>query len=361
MGKKSLLAPTSKENTSSEKSSEKEKKSPAAVGTAKKAAPKPAKKKAAPKPAKKKAPAVAAAKKKAAGSKALKKKVAPKQSPKKKKAPSSKGAVSKSSAKPKAGKTVLDSVSGDFRDKAEAGMKPSIQKPAKPQVEAVPGPSVQTGGDKTAIPTSTTGGGGIGKEEKKAMDPMHKMAAVGLCVLAALLIMVLWASASNVGKFYVKPVDGQLEIWKGRFSPKGVDKIFILSGASMPAELKEVYSKEEAYALIFEGVIVDADALLGTEGIPDFERIRRTLASARPFAVSKEMVQRLQRRLDKIDMMALVYKADVLAGKGTAEDLARARESLEKAMGLNLDEAEKGLIEQKIKWVDQKLEELAED
>jgi hypothetical protein len=157
----------------------------------------------------------------------------------------------------------------------------------------------------------------------------------------------------------VKPVDGRLEIWKGRFSPKGVDKIYTLRNAAVPVDAKAVYSKEEAHGFIFEGIIVEADALLGTEEMPDFERIRRTLVSARPFAVSGEMSQRLQRRLDKIDMMALAYKADVLAGKGTVEDLVSARKSLAKAMDLDLDEAEKGLIQQKINWVDQKLAEAA--
>jgi hypothetical protein len=230
----------------------------------------------------------------------------------------------------------------------------AVVKPPEPQKETMPQTREGADAGTDAVYSAAV------PEEKTAMDPMQKMAAFGVAALAVLLIMVLGTSASNVGKFYVIPVDGQLEIWKGRFSPKGRDKLYTMDNAFMPADVKDVYSKEEAYGLIFEGVIADADALLDTEEMPDFEHIRRTLASAGPFAVSKEMVGRLQKRLDKIDMMALAYKADVLAGKGTVEDLTRARESLEKAMGLNLDEAEKGLIQQKINWVDEKLLEAAE-
>lgn len=336
MGKKSLLAPTSKENISGGKGEEKEKKPLTAAGTPKKAAKK---------SATRKAPAAAAAKKKATGVKTAKKGAASKKSSRKKTAPSSKTTTAKSSTKPKA--------------KKKAAAK---KKPAMPEAEATPRTFGQTDSRRTAAPASTTQTVEVVQEEKESRDPLQKMAVIGLAVLAVLLIMVLWTSASNVGKFYVKPGDdGRLEVWKGRFSPKGVDKIFELRNASVTAELKEVYSKEEAYAIIFEGVIADADALLTTEEMPDFEVIRSTLATAQPFAVSKEMSQRLQRRLDKIDMMALVYKADILAGRGTVEDLTRARESLERAIRLNLDEAEKGLIRQKINWVDLKLSEIAEE
>lgn len=427
MGKKSLLAPTSKEDTGIEKNSENEKKPLKAAGTAKKAAPKTAKKKAA---------KTTAAKKRAAGGKTAKKKAAPVQSPKKKKAPSKKATTSKPDTPKKAERTVagkkktaapkkaaakkkvtavsikallkrkfdvpvsgkkysppsgrkrdaevssppffvgetaeetdrvrrllfkrFDSVSGDARDRAVEGTEPSVRETAKLEDGTTVQTVGQTDGETASGLFSTSGGEGLFPEEKKTMDPMQKMAVLGLGVLVVLMIMVMWASALNVGKFYVKQVDGQLEIWKGRFSPKGADKIFTLSSASMPAEPKEIYSKEEAYTFIFEGIITDADALLGTDEMPDFEHIRSTLASARPFAITKEMSGRLQRRLDKIDMMALVYKADVLAGKGTMESLTRARESLEKAMGLNLDDVEHGLIEQKINWVDQKLGEAAE-
>jgi hypothetical protein len=221
----------------------------------------------------------------------------------------------------------------------------------------VAGAAVSSGksDSKKASGPPSFAGLGSSAREKKPLDPAQKMVIGGIACLAVLLAMVLWSSASNFGEYYVKPVNGSVEIWKGKFSPKGVKKVFTLGNASIPADLKEVYSKEEAFALIFDGIINDADALLTTEDMPNFDLIRRTLESAQPFVVSGDMSSLLQRRLDKINMMALVYKADVFAGKGTVADLKQARESLEKALQLYLDEAEKGLVEQKIAWIDQKL------
>jgi hypothetical protein len=122
----------------------------------------------------------------------------------------------------------------------------------------------------------------------------------------------------------------------------------------MPARPKEVYRKNEIFAFIFESYVNQADALLNASDMPDFERIKRTLNKAEAFAVSPELSESVTRRLSKISLMTLVYKADILADKNTAADLASARDALEKAMLLNLDTAEKGLIHQKLQWVNQR-------
>jgi len=195
---------------------------------------------------------------------------------------------------------------------------------------------------------------------KRPMDSDQKVVGIGIGILVLLLALVMWSSALNVGKYYVKTNNDEVEIWKGRFSPGGAEKIFTLDRTALPADLKAVYGKEEAFPLIFEGILNNTDALLNRAEMPGFDFIRRELTTARPYAVTDQMSDRLQRRIDKIDMMALVYKADVLAGKGSAADLKRARETLEKALGLCLDEAEKGLVEQKIAWIDQKLSTVSE-
>ncbi len=415
MGKKSLLAPTSKTKPGSGESDVTKKKAAVSSGSVKKAAPR---------KAKKNVTGGADTKKKAAVSKTKEKKAAaPKVSPKKK-TPTKKSATAKSSAKPKSKKTtasvkktlsIKELLARKFEMKA-VGKK--YIPPSKPQAGknitsppyfvgetpqetervrkllfkkfapvsfkseeksgAATKPGPKPADPKTIMAQPGAGTPGFGKPEtekpsapfsfdetdipiyrEKSMDPLQKAVVFGCIALAVLIVMVMWSSALNVGKYYVKPVDGQLEIWKGRFSPQGVEKIFTISAASAPDQLKAVYSKTEAYGIIFDGIVNSADATLSTEEIPDFDLIRRTLISAEPYAVSKEMSNLLQRRLDKIDMMALVYKADILAGKGTESDLANARKSLEKALKLNLDEAEEGLIRQKIAWVDQKLSELS--
>ena len=190
---------------------------------------------------------------------------------------------------------------------------------------------------------------------KKGMAPLQKSAVAGILGLVILLALVFNASMSNRAKFYLKPVDGKIELWRGKFSPKGEKKFITLSAVSAPAQQKDSYSKEEAFSLIFENYVNQADALLTTPDTPDFELIKRTLKKALPYATSPALYDSLQKRLGKIDMMTLVYKADVLADRNTAADLTAAREALEKAMHLDLDVAEKGLVKQKLQWIDQQL------
>lgn len=332
MGKKSLLAPTAEKKTSDGKRAEKKKKPQTSPKAAKKAAPKSSKKNT----------SLPAAKKKVAGGSVKTKKAVSRKIQAKKKAPPRRTSSPKKSIR---------------KDTPEP--KQEIQKPPMSKV----GPERQTLGrpvsEKTPIGSSLREIE-AGTPPKKPVDSYQRMVTFCIAGLVVLLAMVIWASALNVEKFYVKPVDGELEIWKGRFSPKGVKKIFTFKNSSVPTDLKEAYSEEEAFSIIFNGIINDADALLNTEGMPNFDLIRDALVDAQPFAVSPEMSQLLQKRLDKIDMMAMVYKADILAGKGTAANLKAARESLEKAAQLNLDEAEMGFIRQKIVWVDQKLAEIGE-
>ena len=192
----------------------------------------------------------------------------------------------------------------------------------------------------------------------KKMDSMHKTALIGIVGLVALLGLVMSASITNTAKYYLKPAKGELEVWKGTFSPMGKKKIVTLSATPMPAQPKDLYGKNEIFSFIFESYINQADALLNVSDMPDFELIKRTLNRAGAFAVSPELNESIQRRLSKINLLALVYKADILADKNTAADLASARDALEKAMRLTLDEAEKGLIKQKLQGVNERQAQL---
>ena len=194
--------------------------------------------------------------------------------------------------------------------------------------------------------------------QAKKMDSTQKMALIGILGLVVLFGLVVSASMKNSARYYLKPVKGELEIWKGRFSPMGKKKFVILSETPMPVEPKEVYGKNEIFPFIFESYVNQADALLNASDMPDFELIKSTLSKANAFVVSPESKELIQRRLSKINLMTLVYKADILTDRGTIEDLASARDALKKAKRLNLDEAEKGLVNQKLQWIDERQAQL---
>lgn len=170
----------------------------------------------------------------------------------------------------------------------------------------------------------------------------------GFILVVALLVL---ASLSNHNKFYLKFESGAVEIWQGRYAPLGKDRILILPGAQAPVSLKAKYSKIEINVVIFNYYIERADILLEAPDMPDFTGIRNYLTTALSYAVSAEMRKAAKSRLDTIDMMLLLYKADVAASKGTLAEFEKALAFLNKAAALDLDTSQSDLIKKKIESV----------
>ena len=163
-------------------------------------------------------------------------------------------------------------------------------------------------------------------------------------VLLGLLILV---SYHNTAKYYLKSAAGAVEIWQGTFSPGEKKRILIMPGVQMPAKIKDVYTKEDVYALAFKFYISKADTLMEVPGMPDFVGIKSYLNRALSFASSDELQQTAHARINQIDRLILLYKADVAATKGTRSGLETALDYLEQAAKLNPDEIETELIQKK--------------
>jgi hypothetical protein len=163
-------------------------------------------------------------------------------------------------------------------------------------------------------------------------------------VLMGLLIRV---SYHNTAKYYLKSAAGAVEIWQGTFSPGEKKRILIMPGVQMPAKIKDVYTKEDVYALAFKFYISKADTLMEVPGMPDFVGIKSYLNRALSFASSDELQQTAHARINQIDRLILLYKADVAATKGTRSGLETALDYLEQAAKLNPDEIETELIQKK--------------
>ena len=163
-------------------------------------------------------------------------------------------------------------------------------------------------------------------------------------VLMGLLIHV---SYHNTAKYYLKSAAGAVEIWQGTFSPGGKKRILIMPGVQMPATIKDAYAQQEVYLLAFKFYISKADVLMEVPGMPDFVGIKSYLNRALSFASSDELQQTAHARINQIDRLILLYKADVAATKGTRSGLKTALDYLEQAAKLNPDEIETELIQKK--------------
>jgi len=186
-------------------------------------------------------------------------------------------------------------------------------------------------------------------------DPMEKAMKYLAAAFAVLIALVIGTSMINNNNFYIHATDGALEIWQGRFSPMGEACLISLPGVQPPETIKDIYSKAEAFPLIFNYYVEKADTLLTVPGLPDFKGIKTYLNKARPYATTPSANEAVFSRLNNIELMILLYKADVSASKPTLSDLNQAKGYLSEAERLDIDDLKIDLIHQKIDAVDQQI------
>lgn len=186
-------------------------------------------------------------------------------------------------------------------------------------------------------------------------DPMEKAMKYLVAAFAVLIALVIGSSMINKNKFYIHATDGALEIWQGRFAPMGEACLISLSGVQPPETIKNIYSKADAFPLIFNYYVEKADTLLIVPGLPDFAGIKTYLNKALAYATTPAANEAVFSRLNNIELMVLLYKADVSASKPTLSDLNQAKGFLSEAARLGIDDLKVDLIHQKMDAVDQEI------
>ena len=189
-------------------------------------------------------------------------------------------------------------------------------------------------------------------------DPMEKGMKYLAAALAVLILLVIGSSMINQGKYYIHSTDGALEIFQGRFAPMGEELLISLPGVQAPEKAKNIYSKTDVYPLIFNYYVEKADTFLKVPGLPDFEGIKKYLNKAMAYKTTPDSAEAVYSRLNNIDLMILLYKADVAASKPTLSDLKEAKGFLTEASRLDLNGAKLDLINEKMDDVDKKIASL---
>jgi hypothetical protein len=195
---------------------------------------------------------------------------------------------------------------------------------------------------------------------QKESDPVDR----GIKILAAgigfLFLLIIIASTSNSGKYYLKPDKSHLEIWKGDFSPLGESMMVAIPNVLEPEELKEIYTKEEIFPMVFAYYIDQADNLFESDNMPDLNDIKANLEEALDFSLTPEEENQALIRLNKIDQMILIYKADIAASRKTVESLEQAMDYLKEADKIEGDQMVATLIAEKQNEIDKTLRALEE-
>ncbi len=183
----------------------------------------------------------------------------------------------------------------------------------------------------------------------KAPINRERLLVIGLAGgLALLFLLIIGASLSNSSKYYLAQSTRGLEIWQGKFAPLGKCKILSLPGVQGPETLQPTYPKAEVMGYAVAYYLAQADALLASQGLPDFESIKAKLNTALGYATSREERERIQLRLDGIEKAILLYRAQVAATQQTLEGLDQAIDHLQKALHLTSDPIEVKAIEAQI-------------
>ena len=169
------------------------------------------------------------------------------------------------------------------------------------------------------------------------------------------MLLIIGHSIRNTNNYYVVAQHGAIEIWQGSFSPMGKKLFLIMPGVQPPEKTKAVYRQSDVFPLIFNYYIEQAEALIDVPGSPDFAGIKKALNRAMSFAITTDMRKTVNAKIDSIDRMILLYKADAAAGRGTVDGLQNAMAYLKKAAALRPGEIEANLINQKLESVRKQL------
>lgn len=261
-----------------------------------------------------------------------------------------KAAQEEKPAEPEAAEKPAETVAGAEPQRKEAGPA-GVENADKRQPEP-PGPSgpqgPPPGGGEPPQPPA-----GAGREPLLDKGLLLLVGAVAL-----VFVLITGASIANMDNYYLRQTNAGLEIYRGKFSPRGKVKIAFLPGLKAQLPEKEVYSRKQALAPAFDYYLEKADALGKTGELPDFEKILKHLARAKKYAVTDEQRRQVNRRINHIKFLALLYKADLAAQKQDRQALQAALENLEQASDLALGEENRLAVKKRMEETRKALKEL---
>lgn len=240
-------------------------------------------------------------------------------------------------------------------------LKAAAEKAAKEKAEAEKRKTAaiealeKAAADKAAVEKAETARIAAAKaaaEEKAEKDQLKKtIITLAACILL-IVVPLLKTSISNSGKYYLDTRFKKVDVLKGKFAPRGETVIATLEGIRLSEPVKEIYSEEEVYPLIYQ-YFVDKAIRLDKKGTPDFNQIKADLNSALLYSTSKQTKRDIKKRLAKVDFAILLYKADISVKQGTLTSLKAAKKHLKKARKLKTDRRDKKLAKEKLVAVNQ--------
>nr|MDJ0668991.1 hypothetical protein [Desulfobacterales bacterium] len=176
----------------------------------------------------------------------------------------------------------------------------------------------------------------------------NKPLKLGLIALGVILLLLIMSSYSNTKKYFITEKDGVVTIQRGIFAPMGSTILITMTDVAMPATPQDVYGWQEAYHLMYQHYINEADKLLAAPGIPDAAALSGQLEQAVKHAPNRELRDAARARLVGIRAQIYVHRAQAALNRGTIESTQAALTFLEEATDLDLSAAEEEMIKRHI-------------
>jgi hypothetical protein len=261
----------------------------------------------------------------------------------------------KKSSKPQKTEPVPKTAGSEEMQSQKSEPPSEAPQPAEPKAAADEEPIPAVPAAEPSTPAAGSSQSAPPPPPEPESDPLKTFGLYAGVALLILIVLIVGASMQNMRKYYVISRDGAVEIWRGQFSPMGKERLLVMPGTQPLDGTQEVYSKQEVYPLIFEFYLAKADALMDASGAPNFEDVKTYLTRSLQYATTAEMRTRARTRIQTIDRLTLLYKADVAAGRGTMEGYRAALASLQQAETLSPDEIEANLIQEKIQSIEKQM------
>ena len=176
----------------------------------------------------------------------------------------------------------------------------------------------------------------------------NKPLMFGLVALGLILLLLIMSSYSNTKKYFITEKDGVVTIQRGIFAPMGSTTLITMTDVAMPQTPQEVYGWQEAYRLMYQHHINNADQLLEAPGIPDTAALSAALEQAVKHAPNRELRDAARARLVGIRAQIFVHKAQAALNRGSIESAQAALGFLNEAADLDLSAAEDEMIKRQM-------------
>jgi len=196
------------------------------------------------------------------------------------------------------------------------------------------------------------------QEPQEPMDSTLKYTICGIGALAFVTAILLLASWYNSNKFYFKQDDRKVDLWQGRFAPKGERLVDSFPDPRILEAVPEqkAYTKKQAFGIVSDHLVKRADEVLNKGEARDLKRGESYLTSASNYVLSVPEREAVRIRLNSIEFVVLMGKTNLALNKTPVPGFQAAWGYLAQAVPVAFTDLQKDVLMKRLTAVEYALE-----